>query len=449
MTISYLEISNRLKDTKRKKAKKRAENYSIKCDDYTVPPFSIRPPSKAKGAYGKWINQHRKIYTFVNSIHYLVDKYECTIIPISTNFRGNIIIFGSPKIISKYIKEMITIGLLSIESTAFQYGKSNRCRTYRYYKENEAKFIQFCQENHIEPLDNKVNTHANYTLSNISPSIDKSKVLFKTNRRLKKPNNLTCSKFEEQLNDCLRENYPPLRYYTPIADEINTHIAKDELKVKFGPSFKWINHKTIVNNIGIRASSSLNSTSKKDRAALLKKYGLDMEYDVTSSIPRIVRSLSDGKWFSEDTDLYAEIYKNCEQTDEFTDEMRKAIKRLFMHAFFDYSEKEMVKHIWINMDKNGIEKQEVAEQMIKLKRAIEKTCGKKVCGTEAFLAESCIYMRVFQRLLYEGRKGWLLYDCFYCSSINGETKEAFTAKVEQYIQESFDEYVSLSLENCI
>lgn len=446
--MTLIDIITRLKDDKCKHDDEVVE--PIKCITYKVPSFYKPVCTDAKGARPKWIKKLSQMLAFIKSIQYKLDDSWRSEIPISTRDSTNLAIWGSRTSVSTHIKEMIDIGLLTLHSSEARFGRADTrsCYTYYYYKDNGHKFIKFCNDNNIKPFDimhSEKTVQPQKTVERIVlPTFKRTNVVFGSNKRFTKPKDSTREQFKAFLEECLFENYSQLRYYQKIVEEINKlcPIDKPELLIKLKPHFTWSTSGKSVTKIGIRAASKLNNTSKKERDALLRYYHFDMKHDVRSSIPRVLYSLQQGEWLSENIDLYKEIYKNCGYDDELTAEMREAIKALFMRAYFD-TKGRMVNNIWNNMEQDGISKKDVAEQMMKLRNAIEQTCGNKLQGTEAFLAESCVYLRVFKRLLEEGRKGWLLYDCFYCTSINGEDEATFSQKIEQYLRESLKEYISI------
>lgn len=66
--ISFSDIADRLAEKRAKYSFDRDEKYEKdwkpeRCTDFVVPPFSLRPPSDAKGAKAKWQNKLINIYT--------------------------------------------------------------------------------------------------------------------------------------------------------------------------------------------------------------------------------------------------------------------------------------------------------------------------------------------------------------------------------------------------
>ena len=445
--ISYIEIYKRIdKKQKRDSESNKQSAIPINQTKYEVPLFNESFCSKTKKQWTSWKMKLRKILSFVLRHNHIEDK--CVIMPISTIDLDNLALWKKHQCVSYAINDMIEIGILRIESYSYRYGfaDTRECRTYRYYKENAEKYIQFCKSRYIFPYDVGLYHNDDEEIEELA-DFDTTRVVFCSDLKLIKPKNVSELDFKEFLEKCLYENYPQLDYYKKLSIEINNTYYQDEfykdLRIKFIPHFQWSKSRKSITKIGIRATCSLDNRSKKERPMLRERYGLDKEKDIKSSVPRVTLSLNNGSWYLDNVDLYAEIYKNCEQTDEFTVEMREAIKALFMRAYFDNSEDNLVHHTWIAMEQEGVSKQDVGKQMKKLRAAIFKTCGNKPNGSEIFLAESCVYLRVFQRLLQDRRNGWLLYDAFYCSGLDGESDEKFNETVEQYIKESFNEYLTI------
>lgn len=448
--ITYLDIYNRLKGVKSKNTVEEEEYEILVCTNFVVPSFIIPPYSTAKGAKTKWINNWRKILTFIENIQYRLPEGRRPSLPISTRDEKNLAIWGSPRSVTAAIKRMVGIGLLRIETAdaRFERADTRSCYTYYYYRENEEKFIQFCKDNHIEPFVIKDSESKKVKKPYLISDFDKSKVMIGTCSELKKPDGISDERFKEFLTECLYEKYPQIKYYKKLVDEMNKVYYKDypQFSIKFIPTFTWkITKKGVikksVTKIGLRAACSWNNKEKKEREAILEEYGFNMRKDIRSSVPRLTKSLSSGEWYSEDIDLYKEIYKYCGD-DELTDEMREAIKYLFMRPYFDGSPKEMVNHVWRKMNREGVLKQDVRRQMRRLRAGIEKACGGRIYGSYIFLVESCVYLRVMQRLLAQGRNGWLLFDAFYCTGLEGEDDKQFNETVEHYLKESFEEYMT-------
>ncbi len=452
--ISYLEIAKRIKDEEE-------SNSDLELDDdfdfadtpnFKRPSFKFLPCSTAKGARKKWRDGLSKIFTFVSQYQDVRISKRCPLIRISTRGKMNGYIWGSHTAVGNAIKDMIEMGLIEVHDYRYRFncGKRNRCRIYRFYSENVGTFIDFCLENNIKPYVIKEHEYDETKKQNGKAvyEFDRKKVLFKQNLKLRKPEIMGESDFKDFLEDCLFRNYPQLSFYKELVEGINAEYYSGwlkDLKIKFKPKFRWSTTREHITSIGIRAATKMNNTKRDDRDFILDEYGLDKRKDIRASVPRVTLSINNGEWFSKDIDLYKEIYKNCHQDEPFTDKMRDAIKTLFMRAYFDSTEKNMVNHTWQKMNQDGIAKEDIDEPMRKLRNAIKETCG-DIYKKEIFLAESCIYLGVLKRLLESGRRCWLLYDCFYSEGFEGETDEEYSQIIDEYLVESFNEYMSRSKE---
>ena len=134
-----------------------------------------------------------------------------------------------------------------------------------------------------------------------------------------KPDNWSCTKFEEYLTQCLYENYPQLKHYQELADLINDVYYTDDLdrQIQFIPTFTWRKGNKCIIKIGIRATNPLVSAKKeyneKDekwtihKDEIFNRYGLKHHYDVKSSVPRLTYFLNTGDWLDNNIDLYAKM----------------------------------------------------------------------------------------------------------------------------------------------
>ena len=453
--ISFIDIADRLEEKEDKYGSYRNEKFQEdwkpeRCDDYTLPAFRVPTYNiNVKGAKAKWQKGLANIYTFIKSMQHKRYKEGCTIIPIPTTAKVNLDIWGTPTSIVNARKAMCDMGLISLYTNDkfFGKGRAGKSFTYKYYKENEDCFVQFCKDNNIEP---RVLKNDNYDeVANITDlyGIDKTKVRFATHLRLEKPKGVSDKKFEKALIKCLYENYPQLSFYQRLADTINLVMYKDkpEFRIRFKPNFNWAESGKSVTSIGIRATNKLVSVKKEDRPEILEEYGLTYEKDVKSSVPRLTRSMDLGAWYTGNNDFYEEIFRICEPDRDFTDKERKAVKKLYMRAYFDNSAANVGYHTWNEMDHYGsISESDVRDKMAKLREAIEKVSRGKTYGNEIFYIESCVYLGALFNLLVQGYETWVLYDCFYCKEsdkfkpIVEGFRENFDNDVEQAISLGFD-----------
>ena len=414
--ITLEEIASRFNDKKEYEFSANKWDWEPeKVEDYILPPFTIKE-SNAKGAESKLKNKLSKVLAFIDFVKFKRFKTGCTIMPISVTNKDNLAIWENEKGVSRAISYMMEIGLISLESDKYQFGayyeKDNKSKTYRYYKENEDKLKAYCKDHNIPVflVQNKV--YSTKELKNIHSDIDKSKVRFSPGLTLFKPADISKTEFEKQLTLCLYENYPGFRFYIIKANEINEKCYKEypEFRIRFQPHFTWDGAGLCVNRIGIRATNSMINTKKEARKEVLKSYGLTLEKDVNASVPRITLSLNSGHWIDESEDIYELIFRIMEPSGTFTKEKREAIKKLHMRAYFTSEGQSFGHHVWVAMDRKGVEKQDVYDTLSNFENALIQAEGGKLYGSEIFYIESCVYLMTLYDLVMSGHRVWQVYD---------------------------------------
>jgi hypothetical protein len=385
--------------------------------------------------------------------------------PIATTSKKLISICGSQRNASNMIKYMITIGLLSEEDNEYQYNATqelyNKSKTYRYYYENEVKIKDYCKEHNINKyvvLNNK-QTRLHTVVEKLKiENFDNDKVRFSSQLHLLKPDNYSMAQFEGYIEAVLYRNYPHLAYYQELADNINATYYTDcpEMAISFTPNYTWNKGNKAITKIGIRATNELVSAKRDNdgnenfygvyKEDVLSKYGLNLEKDVTSSIPRITLSLNVEQWIPEEVDIYELIYNEYvishTVVEEFA-EVRSAIKKLHMRAYFDRPSTLGVhtRRVMANVrDKEAVD----AEMRI-YQDAIVAAEGGTLYGSEIFFHESCIYMDVLKELLDNGYKVWQCYDAFYASK-EDVIQEYFLEYVKNVVEEKANTYVATVVE---
>lgn len=429
----------------------------IECKEYILPELNI-PEVRSKAFTKKKLG---KVLAFIDMVKYKRWAGGCTIMPIATTNKKFISICGSQQNASNLIKYMVKIGLLGEEDITYQYNATregyNKAKTYRYYYDNEFKVKHYCKENNINKyvvLNNKqLRSHTVVQKLKIE-NFDNDKVRFSSQLHLLKPDNYSIAQFESYIEAVLYRNYPYLAYYQELADIINETYYADhpELSISFTPSYTWNKGNKAITKIGIRATNELVSAKReKDgnenfygsyKEDVLNKYGLNLEKDVTSSIPRITLSLNGGRWISEDVDIYELIYNeyviNHTVVQKF-EEIRPAIKKLHMRGYFDRPSTLGVhtRRVMANVrDKEAVD----AEMKI-YQEAIIAAEGGVLYGSEIFYHESCIYMDVLKTLLESGYKVWQCYDAFYAHK-EEVTQEYFEKYVTQVVEEKANLYIA-------
>lgn len=428
------------------------------CIDYTLPNIYI-PEVRSKACTKRTLG---KVLAFIDMVKHKRLSHGCTIMPIATTNKKFLSICGSQKNASNLIKYMITIGLLSEEDKTYQYNatsKNNRSKTYRYYYENEIKIKEYCKEQNINKymiLNNK--SYCTLVEKFKIENFEQEKVRFSSQLHLLKPDNYSMSQFESYIETVLYRNYPDLEYYQELADEINATYYADypEMAISFTPSFTWNKGNKAIIKIGIRATNELVAAKKnKDgnenfygvyKEDILSEYGLTLEKDVTSSVPRITLSLNMGKWVPEDIDIYRMIYDEYKQShwaiEEF-EQVRPAIKQLHMRAYFDRPSTLGVhtRRVMANVEN----KEAVDIEMRRYQESVIRAEGGRLFGSSIFFHESCIYMDVLQQLLDEGYKVWQCYDAFYASK-EGISQEYYEEYVKKVVAEKANLYIDTLVE---
>lgn len=425
------------------------------CTDYILPELKI-PEVRSKACTKRTLG---KVLAFIDMVKHKRLARGCTIMPIATTNKKFLSICGSQRNASNLIKYMITTGLLSEEDKTYQFNansKNNRSKTYRYYYDNEIKIKEYCKEQNINKymiLNNK--SYCTLVEKFKIENFEQEKVRFSSQVHLLKPDNYSMSQFESYIETVLYRNYPDLGYYQELADEINATYYADypEMAISFTPSYTWNKGNKAIIKIGIRATNELVA-AKKDKDGnenfygvykedILSEYGLTLEKDVTSSVPRITLSLNIGKWVPEDIDIYRIIYDEYKQShwaiEEF-EQVRPAIKQLHMRAYFDRPSTIGVhtRRVMANVyDKEAVDK-----EMKLYQQAIIRAEGGRLFGSEIFYVESCIYMDVLKQLLDEGYKVWQCYDAFYAQK-HDVRQEYFAKHVSKVVEQKANEYINM------
>lgn len=426
-------------------------------DDYIVPKFNI-VESKAAGAEAKRRTVLSKILTFVDSAQRRRIRNTCTVMPIAITSAENLSIWGTEKNVSRAVDKMIEIGLISEHNeeyrfnAPFPYDDENRCKTYKYYYENEQKFIAYCEAHDIKkfkPVNvTELTEKDKKTIAKVNDRYKQFKiedVVFSSNLKLVKPIDVSTAEFETYLTWCLYNNYSEFRFHQIKVDEINDRYYKEypEFALRFKPHFTWDNKKKAVIKIGIRVTNAFCNKEKSERKKVLEDYGLKLERDIKSSVPRLTLSLNTGKWVDESSDIYELINNEFEPNSKFTEQRREAIKALHMSVYFEeHSDAFMGKNVWHRILKTGLNKDEIYDIMKRLRAAVTKVEGGKLYGSEIFYVESCVYLMTLYDLLSAGHMVWLVYDAFYS---RGETdSEDFEMMITNGVRLNFEAFYEKS-----
>ena len=177
------------------------------------------------------------------------------------------------------------------------------------------------------------------------------------------------------------------------------------------------------------------------RKEILNAYGLNLEHDINASVPRMTASLNAGHWIDEAEDMYELIFRVMEPNGDFNDEVRKAIKKLHMRAYFDSGDKLTGHHTWLSMDQSGIDREDVCDTMKAFREAIIEAEGGKLYGSDIFYIESCVYLMTLYDLVTSGHRVWQVYDCFYATG--AEDQELFDFMISSGVKRNFEDFLSV------
>ena len=446
MSTLLEEIAKRIKehddDFKREKAKKRPKPFTL--EEYEVPEFVI-PKTRDK----KQIGEFRKILTFIKKkAQYLREKNKCTIMPIPSTSKDLKKIWSN---VSRGRGLMLKIGLIDIYCEDYRSrGKITYAKLYKYFYENEVKFVEYCRENNITVLDLELKEEIEEAeieeAEDNKTEIDKSKVKIGKGLYLNKPHDLSCTEFEKYLFEVFKKNYPEYDKYKAMVDEINKHYDKTpEFAIRFEPSFQWNKKKTRVMKIGFRATNQKCNEKKENRQEILDKNDLVLDADVNGSVPRLNLSMNLGHWYDEERDMYEVIFHNCYPNEEFTKEAREAMKQLLLRGYFEYSVGTLGRDIWSYINHKGLKEKETKKELKLLDNGIRKACGPIIYGSEIYYIEGCVYLSVIKDILDSGHFAWFLYDGIYASGPN--INEMFRSLVKRMIKVRFDQFYKEYISN--
>lgn len=431
-------------------------------ENYIAPKFIIPHVRSVKCTREKL----SKVLAFIDSVKHIRTADCCTgNMPISTTNKRLISICGSQRNVSNLIKFMKQINLISDCNTDYQFNANNKeyniSKTYYYYIEVEREIKEYCSNNNINIYVIRNNSYSDTVVEKFSiDNFDNDKVRFSSKLHLLKPDNYSVAQFEEYLTAVLYKNYPELKHYQSLADEINDKYYADypEMSLRFIPHFTWNKGNKAVRKIGIRCTNALvNAKKDKDdskdffgyyKEDILAKYGFNLDKDVKSSVPRITLSLNLDTWISEDIDIYEIIYERYKElkrevshsdtvVEKFTS-VRESIKNLHMRGYFD-DEKTLGVHTRRAMA-NVMSKDAVDIEMQIFKKAIIQAEGGYLYDNEIFYHESCIYMDVLKSLLEKGYFTWICYDAFYAKKAKAKQEE-FELLVTSLVQEKANDYM--------
>lgn len=166
------------------------------------------------------------------------------------------------------------------------------------------------------------------------------------------------------------------------------------------------------------------------------------EYDVKSSVPRVLWLMKNGTWLPQSTDIYELIHGQ-----KFTSDVaRKCAKQFYLQALFTASPEDLVKNVqhyytaqeWKSVCYyyNLSDTEEFANPIgfcKVIKKRLNALFG-DIKGTDVFKTESELYMLVEERLQKLGIKYVKKFDCFYSNDPRIKNLEGIiTACAKEYL----------------
>jgi len=154
--------------------------------------------------------------------------------PISCRNRFLVKLCGNERNASNFIKFMKGIGLITVYSNSYHFSevnpKNNKSKTYLYYVENEKKVIDYCKGEKIEEYEEeeRENDVERPLMEKFSfDEFDNEKVRINCRLHLKKPKNMTEKAFEYELERIININYPLLKHYQALSQQMNERFYGD------------------------------------------------------------------------------------------------------------------------------------------------------------------------------------------------------------------------------
>lgn len=434
---SILELNYEVRQQEKNETKK---NYLRKATEPTKQvvfnEFNI-PYSRKKKSTKDTLSKVLAVIDWAKDKRFNTHNNGVCVLYLSVKQKDFLSICGSTASVSRLIDYMIQIGLIAEydENYEFRHVKDkskNYSKRYCYNYATELKVKEYCKENNIniwrKPTVKRIATTRVVPIG----SFDNDKVRFNSKVRLLRPDNYSISQMEQYLTDVLHHNYPELEYGENLAQEINEKYYSEDSarKYKFSPSFTFNKGNKSVTKIGIRATNSLCNTKTereedddKDilyRDEVLEQYGLKYNFDVPSSIPKIIKLHNTGVWVDSSVSFYEPINEEFNRIcpEEKMNYNKEVIKDFFMPVAFD-SEAMTSAHIKrrtaevLGKEYKSKDWDRLDKAMAAYRLAAEKVLGNMNYDSEVFLAESIIYMEVTKVLLDRGINVLNVYDSWY------------------------------------
>lgn len=389
--------------------------------------------------FGKrWRTSITTILTLVELFKNRTSCNETTVLFLPTTSHYLTDVFGNKQNVSNTIQRCKKLGLLYCVDENFHYGdRKAYSKLYAWNKKMERLVLDFCKKRNI-----KADIKHSVTMERILQDFDskandgwKEKtegLVVRIAQRTALPKTLT----DEEVIEGVLTRYPEIRDAMETAVRLNRTLP-ESFQISCIPNINRAKSGTI-SKVGFRITNPIVSAKVHDnqnsdyhgvwlKDILKENFGSWAEYDVKSSIYRVTYLLNFGVWLPDSVDLYPKMAG----FDFKTNEDRNHYKHFCMSLYFCNSAKSILANYYRKQLNMGIDKDELLEAVEEARIRMFETIGESY-RSEIFVAESCIYLEAYRRMVEE--MGWgviQVYDGFYIENGNEKTVEQARKIVEE------------------
>lgn len=401
----------------------------------------------------KWKQNIVDLYKLASTLKYFPRTHVRTI-KLGTAGSFMISLFGYSMKASRVLDMAMEIGMITLVSTAFGWGKGhNVSRNFAVNGDVVWLVIEVYNANVLINVPNILSLptcttdhnkgEANCgleTCTEISPA-----ELLNISIDSERKDMRLCSVPDEILLEALDTVYPQIGHYRKVSKSINRNYGEDSMfHLRVVP--KVNRHGMQYVTFGLRPCSPFCSIPKAENCEesqisrediLQEKFGVYSRYDVKSSIYRLTWALNNGRWPVDGTDFYEEIFGGSFSNPEARDNFKLLCQLVYFNSNDVkclLSVKKAVREDRLYMPEKYDD--EILLTLIKDTRSSMESVIGKTYGSEIFVHEGFIYMDVLDRLLGMGYDAVEIYDCFY---VGGECPE-LPSLCHDLISECFDSY---------
>lgn len=385
----------------------------------------------------KWKSSILSILSIVELFKNRTSTKEVTVLYLPTHSRYLTDVFGNPMKVWRAIQNCLKIGLVVCVNEDYKFGTDNNySKLYAWNKKMERAVLDFCKKEgikaeipHSVTMERILEDYEEGIHQGWNEKADWAQI--RITQRTALPKTLT----DEEVIDAILTRYPEIKDAMKTAVELNRTLPESE-QISVLPRINRSTSGTIT-KIGFRITNPIVSAKVHDnqnsdyhgpwlkRDVLEPLFGRWAEYDVKSSIYRVSHLLAKGKWLPDSVDLY-ELIAGFKFP---TEEARRNFKQLCMSLYFENSAVSLVSHYkmkGMNLDDD----KKLLDTIENARDNMEWACG-ECFRSEIFVAESCIYLEAFRRMMERGWRVIQVYDGFYIKDGDENTVEEARKIVEE------------------